>query len=110
LTEFSLVIVAAGSCDRSCHARLLPTHSFAGRRSHPWEALPHGGRCGFIWCEFLAVRATPSKASCWRLEAAASTVALELADTGGISSGTCAARIEQPFLNQIYKVSYKFSS
>lgn len=58
-------------------------------------------RCGFIWCEFLTGRATPSKASCcWPrpllVKTAASTVRLELAQTGGISSCHQATPIEQP--------------
>ena len=59
------------------------------------------GRCGRIWCEFLTVRATPSRATCcWPrpllADAAASTVRLELAPTGGISSRHTATPIEQP--------------
>jgi hypothetical protein len=86
-------------------ARLLPTHSFARYRSRvSWAALPGKtapGRCGRIWCEFLAVRATPSRATCcWPrpllAAAAASTVRLELAPTGGILSCHRTTPIEQP--------------
>src|SRR5262249_3879569 len=54
--------------------RLLPTHSFARCRPRsPGAAPPAGapsGR-GFIWREFLAVRATPFNASCGRASAIA---------------------------------------
>jgi hypothetical protein len=72
------------------------------------------GRCGFIWCEFLTVWATPSKASCGLAstilaEAAASTVRLELAQTGGISS-CMATQIEQPGRFLVPYVSSLFCS
>src|SRR5262249_37540754 len=65
--QFVSVVVAAGSCNRSLPTRLLPKHSFArySSRSTVSSSAWHGqSRCGFIWCEFLAVRATPFKASC----------------------------------------------
>jgi hypothetical protein len=41
LFGFASVVVAAGSCNRSCQKRLLPTHSFAKYRSRlPGAALP----------------------------------------------------------------------
>jgi hypothetical protein len=63
--------------------------------------LTEPGRCGRIWCEFLTERATPSRATCcWPrpllAQTAASTVRLELAQTGGISSCLTATPIEQP--------------
>ena len=67
--RFSSVVVAAGSCDRSCRPRLLPTHSFARYRWRLSSAALHG-RCRRvdIWCEFLAERTTPSKSTCGWLE------------------------------------------
>src|SRR5262249_10982488 len=85
---------------RDC-SQHIPSQGTAHENREQLCPVTDPGRCGRIWCEFLTVRATPSKATCcWPrpllAEAAASTVRLELAQTGGISSCHRAPPIEQP--------------
>ena len=102
---FSLVVVAAGSCDRSFRARLLPNLSFARHHSRLGEqlyrvaadadvscAIPH--RMGHsILCN---VRLAPSV---YWLAVTASKVTFELAQAGGTSSR--AGRLGSNNLRQI---------
>src|SRR5262249_36686261 len=48
---------------RDC-SQHIPSQSTARDHCERLRPVVGPGRCGFIWCEFLAVRATPTKASC----------------------------------------------
>jgi hypothetical protein len=95
---------ATGSCHRSSRGDCSQHIPSRGTAHDSREQLRRGrgpGGRGFVWREFLAVRATPTKASCCRhrpsrARAAASRTHLELAQTGGILSCLTAAQIEQP--------------
>jgi hypothetical protein len=84
LREFAIVLYG---CDCS---QPIPSRSTThARREQLCRVIGHG-RCGFIWCEFLTVTATPFTAPCGLTpsllaEATASTVRHELAKTGGLS-------------------------
>jgi hypothetical protein len=52
------IVLVTGDC--SLH---IPSPSTAHDHRKQLCQLPRG-RCGFIWCEFLAARATPSNATC----------------------------------------------
>lgn len=96
----SLREVAIVLCRRDCSQHIPSQGTTHDDREQLCPATGPGG-CGRIWCEFLTVRATPSRATCcWPrpllADAAASTVRLELAPTGGISSCRQATPIEQP--------------
>ena len=103
LIGFSSVVVAAGSCDRSCRPRLLPTHSFARYRWRLSSAALHSGcRRVHIWCEFLAERATPSNGVVRLARAALQSPHLRLHSSWPKREGSRSAvtdRIEQRWLN-----------
>ena len=95
LREAAIVLVR-----RDC-SQLIPSQGTAHDSREQLRPVTDPGRCGRIWCEFLTVRATLTKATCcWPrpllAQAAASTVRTELAPTGGISSCHRATPIEQP--------------
>ena len=96
----SLREVAIVLCRRDC-SQLIPSQGTAHDTREQFYPVTDPGRCGRIWCEFLTVRATLTKATCcWPrpllAQAAASTDRTELAPTGGISSCHRATPIEQP--------------
>ena len=92
LLGFGTVVVAAGDCNRSCHARLPPNLSFASHHSRlARAALPSCGRRGYIWCDSSPKGPlhTVRRAIDWSLsQATTSRDTFELAQTGGISSCT----------------------
>src|SRR5262249_62019772 len=73
---------------RDC-SQHIPSQGTAHEQREQLGPVMAPGRCRRIWCEFLAVRATPSTATCrWPrpslAQTAASTVRLELTPTVGI--------------------------
>src|SRR4051812_1191191 len=59
----SLREVAIVLCRRDC-SQLIPLQVTAHAYREQLCPVKDPGRCGRIWCEFLTVRATPSKATC----------------------------------------------
>ena len=97
------VVVAAGSCNRSCLARLLPTHSFARDRPRsPRAVRPGVARPTRISLGANSLPAPPLHSKHRAAEpepegrGPASTVPSELAWPGGTSRRQTAARVEQP--------------
>src|SRR5262249_9915608 len=60
----SLREVAIVLCRRDC-SQLIPSPGTAHGVREQLGPVTAPGRCGRIWCEFLAVRATPYTATCW---------------------------------------------